>query len=470
MQASATSFPGAGQALLAGRSFTLAGAGCASRYAGRLLSSLGGSVRQQDGPPDLSAGIAWARSGLMWLTGPAGLPGRMSPAPVAACANGVLKALDAAGGTLPAAWRQGDAMLAHRAALLGLGRRGRVSAGGACRLLHTADGMLALSLARTEDWALLPAWLEQDGIDGWDTLAAVLRTRPAHGLVERGRMMGLPLAEAVLPAAAVPWCRVRRHGERALAANGGRAPRVLDLSSLWAGPLCGQLLHQLGAQVIKVESTRRPDGARSGNAAFFDLVNAGKQCVAVDFGSAAGIACLRRLVEWADIVIEASRPRALAHLGLDAEAMIAARPGLSWISITGYGRDEPAANWVAFGDDAGVAGGLSALLAHAGEGWAFCGDAIADPLTGLHAALAAWCAHVAGGGVMVSLAMRDVVAHCANWERPAEDAALREQVARWRARARHAGVEHCRPVAPAGAQRARPHGADNAALAELLAC
>ncbi|MBS0511863.1 MAG: CoA transferase [Proteobacteria bacterium] len=470
MQPSRAAIAETAPALLDGRGFTLVGAGCASRYAASLLSSLGGMVRVREGPPDISPGMAWARSGLMWLTGTAGLPGCMSPAPVAACADGVLQALDAAGGVLPAAWRQGGAMLAHRAALLGLGRRGRTSAGGACRLLQTADGMLALSLARAEDRALLPAWLEQDGLDDWEALAAVLRTRQAHAVVERGRMMGLPVADAVLPAVAVPWCRVRRHGERAPEARGGRAPRVLDLSSLWAGPLCGQLLHQLGAQVVKVESTRRPDGARAGNAAFFDLVNAGKQCVALDFGSAADIACLRRLVEWADIVIEASRPRALAHLGLEAEALIAARPGLSWISITGYGRDEPAANWVAFGDDAGVAGGLSALLAHAGEGWAFCGDAIADPLTGLHAALAAWCAHAAGGGVMISLAMRDVVAHCADWERPSDGDALREQAARWRRQARHAGVEDCRPVPPAIVRRARAHGADNAALAKLLGC
>ncbi len=133
---------------------------------------------------------------------------------------------------------------------------------------------------------------------------------------------------------------------------------------------------------------------------------------------------------------------------------------------------------MAFGDDAGVAGGLSALLARSGGDYAFCGDAIADPLTGLHAALAAWSTHLAGGGCVVALAMRDVVAHCAAWERPALssdhnselDAALRARAQRWHAQAVQAGLADCRPLLPAAAPQARPQGADNAALDALLAC
>ncbi|WP_068637429.1 CoA transferase [Thauera butanivorans] len=456
--------------LLAGRSLVLAGEGCASRYAEGLLSALGARVGRQAGAQDAHPAIAWARSGLMWLTGAAEQPGCMLPAPLSACANGVLQALGALGAQLPPAWRSGEDVLAQRAALLGLRRRGRISAGGSCRLLAAADGMLAVNLARDEDWELLPAWLEGRAAADWPALAAAVAAQPAQATLERARLLGLPVAAAELPAQAPPWCRVRRGGAGAETGREGRSPRVLDLSALWAGPLCGQLLHQLGAQVVKVESTRRPDGARAGNAAFFDLLNAGKWCVAVDFASAAGIERLRRLIEWADIVIDSSRPRALRQLGIDAEAMVAAHPALSWISITGYGRHEPAANWVAFGDDAGVAGGLSTMLARAGGPWAFCGDAIGDPLTGLHAALAAWAAHAAGGGCVVSLAMRDVVAHCAAWERLESDEALRVRARRWHAQALAAGLAGCRPARPAAAARARPHGGDDAALAELLAC
>jgi crotonobetainyl-CoA:carnitine CoA-transferase CaiB-like acyl-CoA transferase len=113
---------------------------------------------------------------------------------------------------------------------------------------------------------------------------------------------------------------------------------------------------------------------------------------------------LRALLGAADVVIEASRPRALAHLGL-APGMIPHKDGQMWLSITGYGR---AADGVAFGDDAAVAGGL--------VGWTeggepvFCADAIADPLTGVCGALAVASSLAAGGGELIDLSMRTVAA------------------------------------------------------------
>lgn len=458
-------------ALLSGRSFALAGEGCETRYAAHLLATLGAGTCIEPGPADLHPAQAWARSGLMWLTGAPRQPGRMLPSPVGACANGVLKALAALGAQLPPAWRQADIMLAHRAALLGLRRQGRRSPGGSCRLLQAADGMLAVNLARAEDWELVPAWMGGRAIADWTQLASGVAAQTVETALEGARLLGLPVAAAdVLLRDCIPWCRVQPVGVRSDRARRRRAPRVVDLSSLWAGPLCAQILRQLGASVIKVESTRRPDGARAGNPDFFDLVNAGKTCVAIDFSSARGLDRLRRLIETADIVIEASRPRALRQLGIDAETMLAENPGLSWISITGHGREEPGADWVAFGDDAGVGGGLSSVLARATGEWAFCGDAIADPLTGLHAALAAWCAHAAGGGSLVSLAMRNVVECCAAWEQAPDDDALDVRMRHWQRLAAAGGLLDCRPQRPIVAGSARAHGADNAALDELLAC
>jgi hypothetical protein len=103
---------------------------------------------------------------------------------------------------------------------------------------------------------------------------------------------------------------------------------VLDLSSLWAGPLCAHLLGLAGARVVKLESASRPDGARAGSAAFFDLLNAGKASVALDLSSRAGRDSLRRLIASSDIVIESARPRALRQLGIEAEALVAEVPGL----------------------------------------------------------------------------------------------------------------------------------------------
>ena len=87
-------------------------------------------------------------------------------------------------------------------------------------------------------------------------------------------------------------------------------------------------------------------------------------------------------------------------------------PGLTWIAISGYGRQEPQANWIAYGDDAGVAGGLSAEIHKATGDWMFCGDAIADPLTGMHAALAAQASWKSGGGQLLSLSLAGTVQHC----------------------------------------------------------
>lgn len=456
--------------MLAALDCVIEGDGSASRYAAQLLSSLGAGVRCVEGAAELSPALDWAASGLMWLSGPPARGGHVLPAPLAACARGVVLALDALGVRLPADWRQASALLAERAALLGLQAQGRVSAGGSCRLLASCDGMLALNLARAEDWELLPAWLESDFAGSWDALAAQLCERPLAELLDRGRLLGLPVADARLPQDDPPWCVVRKLGDSLEAIPGKRAPRVLDLSSLWAGPLCAQLLHQLGGAVIKLESWFRPDGARAGDERFFNRMNAGKYSVALDFRRTGDVDRLRRLIDWADIVIEASRPRALRQFGIDAEQMVAARPGLSWISITGYGRSEPQANWVAFGDDAAVGAGFSALFAESGQEWAFAADALADPLTGLHAALAAWSAYCSGGGVLVSLALRDVARHVARWECPVGTEALRERVRDWRGQVDASGLANCRPrVLPANAV-ARALGADNNTVAAMLTC
>jgi crotonobetainyl-CoA:carnitine CoA-transferase CaiB-like acyl-CoA transferase len=183
-------------------------------------------------------------------------------------------------------------------------------------------------------------------------------------------------------------------------------PLVVDLSALWAGPLCAHLLGSAGARVVKVENPGRPDGARLGDRRFYDWLHAGHQAVALDFGSREFVTLLHR----ADAVIEASRPRALHQLGIAAEEVVAAT-GATWVSITGYGRDDAEPGRVAFGDDAAVAGALVAWD-HAGEP-VFCGDAIADPLTGLQAANAARAAMDDGGGRLLDVAMARVAAHTA---------------------------------------------------------
>ena len=394
----------------------------------------------------------WAESGALALTGRSDGPPLLPP-------DDVVERIVALG---ERAGADGLAALAERAGFAGLSRQGDVSCGGSCRLLPTGDGWAAVTLAREDDIDLVPAWLELDtpvlapegrpirrpstrprpaslcGVgsadavtsvegarteelaagDVWDGVARAFAGGSGAALVERGRMLGLPVAMVgsvgvpgrdgepldglgELPVLATRFPRVRGGVTRS-------TPLVVDLSSLWAGPLCARLLGEAGADVVKVEAEHRPDGARRGPVWFFDLLHGGHRAVALDFRTAEGVEALGRLVRAADVVIEASRPRALAQLGLAAEDVLAAGDGPSvWVSITGYGRTGPGRAWVAFGDDAAAAGGL---VAWDDAGPCFFADAAADPLSGLAAAAATHAALAAGGTWLLDVAMSEVAA------------------------------------------------------------
>ncbi len=342
----------------------------------------------------------WGASGLAYLTGLPDGPPDFSRAPVMARAREIAADFQARTATAVDA----AVLLSGRAALLGLTRRGQASAGGATRLLPTRDGWCAVTLARPDDVDAVPAMVETDtwptsAEEAWPVLRRWAATRSGTEVVERARLLDLPAALVGEVRAEDPV--VRRIGPPTRS-RGPAGLLVVDLSSMWAGPSCAQLLARSGATVVKVESRRRPDGTRSGPRSFFDWVNGGKLCYAADFDDPGP---LRELLAMADVVIESSRPAGLRRRGLGPAAM--AREGSVWLTITGYGADGDRADQVAFGDDAAVAGGL---VATSDRGPVFCGDAIADPLTGLHAALAVVEALEHGGGVVVEVAMAAVAA------------------------------------------------------------
>lgn len=376
-------------------------------YANRLLASLGAVAPDTTLDPVL-AQAAWARSGAMMLTGDPDGPPLACTAPLAACLQGACEALQILAPkpfTIDAV-----PLLGERAAIADHRRQGAISPGGACRLLATADGYLALNLARDDDWSLLPALLNGREALTWQALASALRHYTTDELCEKARLLGIATASIDGEPCERSWYEIVATGPQRTSRNA--FPLVIDLSSLWAGPLCTHLLQLAGARVIKVESLSRPDGARHGPADFFDLLNAGKQSIALDLTTPAGIAQLRGLLQAADIVIESSRPRALQQMGIFAEQEIAKREGLTWVSITGYGRTPERAMRIAYGDDAGVAAGLSAQLLQQYGKPAICGDAIADPLAGTHAALAALAGWCSGGGYLMDVALQPVVYHC----------------------------------------------------------
>jgi hypothetical protein len=379
----------------------------------KVLPQEASGVNADGGAAAGCAVLAWARSGLMELTGCAAGPPLAPVAPVLARAAAVLSALGNFSGQkrdMPPGFEL-RAVLAGRAAEAGWQRQGTVSANGTCRLLPAADGWLAINLARPADVSSLPAVLRRDVTgDPWDELRSEAASRPAADLAAAAQLVGIPAA--VLGGECPAPIRLSQLGARLTPPPAHGV--LLDLSAMWAGPLCASILGRAGWRVLKVEDSRRPDGARFGPPKFYASLHASQATIRLDFGTAAGGAELHRLADKAAIIVESSRRRALRGLGLIAEDWISAAPGRIWVSITGYGREDPQQR-VAFGDDAAVAGGL---VAYAADGTpVFCGDAIADPLTGLYAALAAMAAHAAGGGELVDVAMAGVSAHVAR--RPA---------------------------------------------------
>lgn len=289
-------------------------------------------------------------------------------------------------------------LLTGRAALSGWTCGGRISAGGATRLLAAADGWWAITLSRPDDVDAVPALTESGCVEPWAAVAGWSAERPVAEVVARARLLDIPAAALGEAAASPPT--IRAAGPRG-PARGPRGALVVDLTSLWAGPLCGRLLAQAGATVIKVESPSRPDGSRGGPREFFDWVNGGKLSCAVDFD--ADRAFVAALLGAADVVLEGSRPAALARRGL-GPFDVAARPGRVWLQITAH--DDGTLS--GFGDDAAVAGGL---VGFDGAGApVFCGDAIADPLTGIEAAVAVVDALGRGGGEVITLALANVAA------------------------------------------------------------
>lgn len=416
--------------------------------------------------PAGSPAVEWARSGAMALCGDPNGPPEFASGALATAARGAGIALRALAPPGAFADLDAPALLGERAAIAGFTRRGEISCGGAARLLETQRGFIVAHLPRDTDWQSLPAWLETNDDPAWRApsesnedarwkqLTALVRERTTETLVERGRLLGLAIASAPAQVPhAVPLFRASQLSERrppdlharsdrpdrpgspeSLASGdaAGRPLRLLDLSTLWAGPLATSLLAQCGIEVLKIESPDRPDGARLGPPAFFDLMHGGKAGCALDLKSVQDRSRFEALLERADLVVESARPRALEQLGYDAAGWVSASPGRIWASITGYGRSDPG---VAFGDDAAAAAGLAWPLQADGQAPkrpSFCADAIADPLTGIHTAalVLGWLRKGRGG--LLDIALRDVAAYAAHASDEGLTAPREQRDEKWR--------------------------------------
>jgi crotonobetainyl-CoA:carnitine CoA-transferase CaiB-like acyl-CoA transferase len=254
-------------------------------------------------------------------------------------------------------------------------------------------------LPRPSDLELVEPLVQDAVADPWDSLCDWVAGCQKTEIVERARLLGLAVS-AVGEATSPLQMPVPGQPQRPAA-----QPLVVDFSAMWAGPLCARLLRLAGARVVKVESRDRPDGARLGDPRFYELLNAGHESLVVDPQLPADRAALRELVGAADIVIEASRPRALAGWGLCAQEV--ASSGTVWLSITAYGRGQ--GDRIGFGDDVAAGAGLVEWTGSDGlKTPSFAGDAIADPLTGLAGAVAVLRA--CGRGQVIDLSMASAAA------------------------------------------------------------
>ena len=147
---------------------------------------------------------------------------------------------------------------------------------------------------------------------------------------------------------------------------------VIELAHIMAGPVCGLMLADMGADVIKVEKHPGGDDSRrflppdiEGESAAFMMMNRNKRGVAVNLKTEDGQAVVRRLLESADVVIENYRHGTMARLGLSYESLATANPGLIYCEISGFGRSGPYAERAGFDL---IAQGMSGLMSVTGEG------------------------------------------------------------------------------------------------------
>lgn len=278
-------------------------------------------------------------------------------------------------------------------------------------MVRAADGWIAVNLAREEDRDLVPAWLHGEVEENaWDQVERLAAGRTRADLISDATLLGLPVAavgELRVDRLRVPAAVEGPHRARLA----GAPLKVIDLSALWAGPLCGAILAAMGAEVVKVETSARPDPGRTSTPRFFQRLNGAKTDIILDFSDPAHREWLRDQVAAADMVISSARPRGLAALGLDPRAKLQGSPGAVWIAITGYGWRGPESGRVAFGDDAAAAGGL-VRWTEAGQPH-FLGDALADPLTGMAAAVAGLGGLLQRGGRIVCPSLARVAAGAA---------------------------------------------------------
>jgi crotonobetainyl-CoA:carnitine CoA-transferase CaiB-like acyl-CoA transferase len=189
--------------------------------------------------------------------------------------------------------------------------------------------------------------------------------------------------------------------------------RVIDLSTVLAGPNCARYLGDFGADVIKVE---RPDGGdsmrnmawrdpRDGTGLWWKMVNRNKRTIALDLKADADLALFRQLVAEADVLVENFRPGTLERLGIGPDELLAANPRLVVTRVTGFGQTGPYAARAGFATIAESMSGLAAISGEADGQPLLPPIALTDEITGVVAAFATMVALRSGVGQVVDVSL-----------------------------------------------------------------
>ena len=172
--------------------------------------------------------------------------------------------------------------------------------------------------------------------------------------------------------------------------------RVLDMTSFWAGPLTGHVLALLGAEVVHLESSTRPDGARLVGGVpqtedlywergpIFAALNTNKKSLTINLSEQRGLDLIRRFIATCDVLVENYTPRVLDQLGLDFESLRVERPDLIMLRMPGFGLDGPGRDLSAFAFVIEDAAGLTWMTGHP-DLLPFEPYCVGDPNAGLHA-------------------------------------------------------------------------------------
>ena len=196
--------------------------------------------------------------------------------------------------------------------------------------------------------------------------------------------------------------------------------RVIELGQLIAGPFAGQLLGDLGAEVIKIELPGTGDPMRQwgkmtpeGESLWWSVIGRNKKSVTIDVRTEAGRAAALRLVEVSDVVIENFRPGTLERWGLSYETLKAVNPRVVMVRVSGFGQTGPYADRAGFGAIGEAMGGLRAVVGDPDRPPVRTGIAVGDEMSGALGALGACAALLernrSGQGQMIDVALYESV-------------------------------------------------------------